>query len=187
MIVIGQVIISEDLKDEFFACNLQACQGACCVQGDKGAPLESFEAKILSDQYDVIRPFLQSNGVLAIKEQGHYTLDVDGTLRTPLASEGPCAYAIFEKGIAKCGIEKAYEARHTEFRKPISCHLYPVRIKKYTTSETINYHQWDICQAACRLGKELKIPVYRFAKDALIRNYGEEFFEALEAALEATD
>jgi hypothetical protein len=186
MIVIGNVIISDDLNEEFFACDLGVCQGACCVQGEKGAPLEHTETTILTDEYDRIQLFLTDEGIRVIEQRGTHTVDEDGTLRTPLTPDGSCAYAVFENGSARCGIEKAYEARRTSLRKPISCHLYPVRINRHGTFDAVNYHRWEICAAACSLGQYLKIPIYTFVKDALIRKYGDEFYQTLEGLIQSS-
>ncbi|MHA3047519.1 DUF3109 family protein [Riemerella anatipestifer] len=185
MIQIEDKLISEDLFSEEFVCNLSKCKGACCIEGDAGAPLEQSEVKILEDIYPKIKSYLRSEGIKAIEEQGTSVEDFEGDLVTPLIDNRDCAYVIFdEKGITKCGIEKAYEEGAIDWQKPISCHLYPIRITEYSTFTAFNYHEWKICSNACSLGKELKVPVYKFLKTPLIRKYGEGFYQTLTEAAE---
>lgn len=185
MIEMGKTILSDDIKEEFFVCDLNACKGACCVEGDLGAPLENDELSILSDAYSKIKPFLSKEGIEAIENQGAYILDEDGDYSTPTIGGKECAYAIYDNNnILKCGIEQAYNEGEITFKKPISCHLYPIRISKYDEFEALNYDQWDICSAACTLGKELGVPVYKFLKDPLIRKFGEEWYSDLVELIE---
>jgi len=185
MIRIDDKLISEDLFSEEFVCNLAKCKGICCVEGDAGAPLDENETKILDEIYPKIKPYLRPEGIQAIEEQGTYTLDFEGDLVTPLVNNAECAYVIFdEKGYTKCAIEKAYEDGVIDWQKPISCHLYPIRITEYSNFSAINYHEWDICSDACTLGKELGVKVYQFLKKPLIRKYGEEFYQTLSEAAE---
>lgn len=187
MIQIEDKLISEEIFSEKFVCDLTRCKGACCVEGDAGAPLDKEETEILDALYPKIKPYLRKEGVQAIEEQGTWTVDpMDGDFVTPLVNGSECAYVIFdEKGITKCGIEKAYEDGVVDYHKPISCHLYPIRVTEYTDFSALNYHEWPICAPACDLGKELSVPVYRFLKSPLIRKYGENFYETLtEAAQE---
>ena len=185
MIQIDDKLISEDLFSEEFVCNLAKCKGICCVEGDAGAPLNEDETHILDEIYPKIKPYLRPEGIQAIEEQGTYTLDFEGDLVTPLVNNAECAYVIFdEKGYTKCAIEKAYEDGVIDWQKPISCHLYPIRITEYSNFSAINYHEWDICSDACTLGKELGVKVYQFLKKPLIRKYGEEFYQTLSEAAE---
>ena len=185
MIQIDDKLISEDLFSEEFVCNLAKCKGICCVEGDAGAPLDEDETKILDEIYPKIKPYLRPEGIQAIEEQGTYTLDFEGDLVTPLVNNAECAYVIFdEKGYTKCAIEKAYEDGVIDWQKPISCHLYPIRITEYSNFSAINYHEWDICSDACTLGKELGVKVCQFLKKPLIRKYGEEFYQTLSEAAE---
>ena len=185
MIQIDDKLISEDLFSEEFVCNLAKCKGICCVEGDAGAPLDEEETHILDEIYPKIKPYLRPEGIQAIEEQGTYTLDFEGDLVTPLVNNAECAYVIFdEKGYTKCAIEKAYEDGVIDWHKPISCHLYPIRITEYSNFSAINYHEWDICSDACTLGKELGVKVYQFLKKPLIRKYGEEFYQTLSEAAE---
>lgn len=186
MIQIEDKLISEEIFSEEFVCNLSRCKGACCVEGDVGAPLLKEELPILDEIFDQIKPYLRPEGVQALTEQGTWTIDPsDGDYVTPMVNGAECAYVIFdEKGITKCGIEKAYEAGAVEWPKPISCHLYPIRAKQYSSFEAMNYDRWPICHDACTLGKELQVPVYKFLKNPLIRKYGETFYHELEQAAE---
>lgn len=180
MLVIENTIISEDLVDNYFACNLQKCKGACCVAGEFGAPLEDEELEHLHSNLREILPFLSDEGVRSIDKNGTSTLSSEGKRATPLTQNGECAYAYREKdGCRKCGIERAFELGKIDWSKPISCHLYPVRITKHKNFEAINYHKWEICKEACKLGEKLGTPVYAFVKDALVRRYGQKWYDEL--------
>lgn len=183
MIQIGKAIVSEEIIDQEFVCNLSKCKGACCVDGDAGAPLNQDELPILEDIYPKIKHLLQPKGIAAIEKQGLYTINNKGDIETALMDQKDCAYVIFdEKNTAKCGIEEAYNLGIIDWKKPISCHLYPVRVSEFSTFTTVNYHHWDICDPACSLGKELQVPVYKFVKEALIRKFGESWYAELEKA-----
>ena len=183
MIAIDNTLVSEDLLDKKFVCDLNACKGACCVKGDSGAPLDQQEANILDEIYDEIKPYLRPEGIKSIEEQGKYIVDVDGDLVTPLVKGKECAYVYFdEKNTALCAIEKAFKEGKINFQKPVSCHLYPVRISNYKNYDAVNYHTWDICKPACSCGSVLNVPVYKFVKAALIRKYGEDWYTKLELA-----
>ena len=185
MFQLGKTIVSEDIIEKDFVCNLSACKGACCVDGDAGAPLEEAETKILEDIYPVIKPYLRKEGIKAIEEQGKFTTTEDGEFETPLIDGADCAYVIYdEKKVALCGIEEAYNQGEISFKKPVSCHLYPVRIKQYSEFTAVNYDRWEICDDACSLGKELSVPVFKFVKQALVRKFGEQWYEELEHVAE---
>ena len=181
MIQIENTLISEEILEKDFACNLNACKGACCVEGQSGAPLEKEELPILDAIFEQVRPFLRPEGVQAITAQGTHVKGADGEWETPLVNNEECAYVIFDaRGIAKCGLEAAYNSGTTQWKKPISCHLYPVRVKEYSQFTAVNYHKWVICDPACDLGSSLQLPVYKFVKDALIRKFGEAWYSELE-------
>ncbi|MCS6805994.1 MAG: DUF3109 family protein [Blastocatellia bacterium] len=182
MIIINEILISDEIKQQPFACDLAACKGACCIEGDIGAPLEEAEAEFLQSHIKLLEPYLRRAGVETIQRHGAYTQDAQGVLRTPLIESGACAYAVLENGVAFCAIEKAYEAGIIQFRKPLSCHLYPIKLKKLSTTEALNFDRWHICEPACHLGRQRGIPVYEFVKDGLIRKYGEAFYRALAEA-----
>lgn len=181
MIAVGDTLVSEEIIDKKFVCDLNACKGACCVKGDYGAPLEESELAILNRVYKKVEPFLPESGKKAIAEQGKFIRYEKREWVTPLAKNNECAYTVFENGFAKCGIEKAYLAGEINFKKPISCHLYPIRISKHRTGyDALNYDRWSICSAACKLGKSLSVSVYEFLKEPLIRKYGKRWFKQME-------
>lgn len=172
--------MSEDLLEKEFVCNLSACHGACCIGGDAGAPLREEETRIMEDIYEKVKPFLRPEGIAAIEAQGTWVIGTDGTLETPLINDQDCAYVIFDGKTALCGIEQAYNQGIVDWKKPVSCHLYPVRVKDFSEFAAVNYDQWDICDPACSLGKELEVPVYKFVREALIRRFGEDWYMELE-------
>jgi len=181
MFQLGKTIVSEDIIEKDFTCNLSACKGACCIDGDEGAPLEKEEAEILQEIYPKIKPFLRQNGIKAIEKQRVFVTNEENELETPLVNDANCAYVNFDdRGIAFCGIEEAYNQGEISWKKPVSYHLYPIRVKDYSEFSAVNYHKWQICDDACKLGKELQIPIYRFVKDALIRKFGEDWYMELE-------
>lgn len=180
MFQLGKTIVSEDILSKEFVCNLSACKGACCVDGDAGAPLTDNEKIILEDIYPKVKPFLRKAGVSAIESFGTSVIGTDGTLETTLIDNKDCAYVIFDGKTALCGIEQAYNQGFINFKKPVSCHLYPIRVKDFTEFAAVNYDKWEICDAACSLGKELEVPVYKFVKEALIRRFGENWYKELE-------
>lgn len=183
MIEVDNVLIKEDVLSEQFVCNLNQCKGACCVEGDSGAPLDQDELSVLKEIYPKVKPFMTEAGIKAIEEQGTHVVDMDGDLTTPCVDGNKeCAYVTWENGITKCAIEKAYEKGFINWKKPISCHLYPIRITKYPDFDVLNYDRWHICHPACSLGHELRVPVYSFLKEPLIRKYGEDWFKDLSDA-----
>lgn len=184
MLAIGNTLISEELLEKHFVCDLNACKGACCVKGDYGAPLEDDELDKLDEVYEKVKPYLPETGIAAIEKQGKYLLYEKKEWVTPLVKGKECAYTVFEDGVAKCGIEKAYYDGKIKWKKPISCHLYPIRItkNKKTGIEALNYDRWSICKAACKLGDQLKVPVFKFLKESLTRKYGKKWYAELEFA-----
>jgi hypothetical protein len=181
MLQIGNTLVSLDLLEQAFVCDLERCKGACCVEGDSGAPLDESELAALDNCWEGVKALLPAENVKEIERQGLYLRDADGDWTTPLmGGHRECAFTLFENGIAKCGIEKAWQQGASTFRKPVSCHLYPVRINKLNQADAVNYHRWSICKPACRLGDKLQVPLYVFLKEALIRKYGQEWYEELE-------
>jgi hypothetical protein len=181
MFQLGKTIISEDILDKQFVCNIDQCKGECCVAGEAGAPITKDETQILKDIYPSIKGFLREIGQDAIKKQGVYTTNPIGEFETTLVNGKECAYAVFDNnGVAGCGIEQAYNTGVISFQKPISCHLYPIRIQEYKELTAINYHSWPICNEACTLGEKLKTPTYQFAKAALIRKFGKDWYQELD-------
>jgi hypothetical protein len=188
MYIIGNIMVSDDVTDEHFACNLTACKGACCWEGDSGAPLEAAELPILEEIYPAVAPYLTDEGRAAIAEQGLYTKNEEvGGWDTTLVDKKACAYMTLNgQGMAMCGIEQAHRDGKIGWKKPISCHLYPIRVRSIPEAnfEALNYDVWDICSAACAKGDKERIRLYEFAKPALIRKYGEDWYAELKAAVE---
>lgn len=186
MIAIDKTLISEDIFDKKFVCDLSACKGACCVAGDSGAPLDREELEVLGSVVDKVKPYMVKKGIRAIEKHGPYVVDSDGDYTTTLVSEGAeCAFVYFdETKTAKCAIEKAYYDGKISWKKPISCHLYPIRISNYKNYDAVNYNHWDVCKPACECGKKLDVPVYKFLKEPLIRKYGKDWFKQLEKSAE---
>lgn len=182
MLQIGNQIYSFEVFDEQFVCDLEKCLGACCVIGESGAPLEEEEAMLLDEIYPLLKPFLREEAFDYLKINGRHTTDQEDDLVTPLLDGKECAYTVFENNIAKCGIEKAFHQGAIRFRKPLSCHLYPIRIRSYSQFDAVNYHRWPICQPAVKLGESLKVPVFKFCKDAIVRKYGEQEYSELQSA-----
>ncbi|MGX7667274.1 DUF3109 family protein [Flavobacterium pedocola] len=180
MFQLGKTIVSEEILEKEFVCNLSACKGACCVDGDAGAPLSEEETKILEEIFPKIKPFLRPEGIAAIEAQGTWVIGEDGELETTLIDGADCAYVIFDGKTALCGIEQAYNQGIVDWKKPVSCHLYPIRVKEYSEFSAVNYHKWHICDDACSLGKELEVPVYKFLKESLIRKFGAAWYTELE-------
>lgn len=181
MLAIQKTLVSLDLLERHFVCDLQACKGACCVKGDAGAPLTDEEINLLENIVEDIWPFLDEEGRAAISEKGVFEIDVEGDMGTTLLENGRCAFAVVDhNGMVSCGIEKAQREGVIDFKKPISCHLYPVRIKEYESYDAVNYDKWKICEPACACGKELDVQLFKFLKEALIRKYGSDWYDELE-------
>lgn len=182
MVQIDDTLISLDLFEKKFVCDLGACKGACCIEGESGAPLEDDEAKLLEEIYPLIKSYLLPKAIEEIEAQGKWVIDWEDDKVTPIINGQECVYTMFdEDGTCKCAIEQAYNDGVIGFKKPISCHLYPIRISKVNNMEAMNYHKWPICQPALVLGRKANVPVYQFLKGPIVRKYGEEFFEQMES------
>ncbi len=178
---IDDKLISEQLFEKKFVCDLKACKGACCVEGDSGAPLTDNEVIILKEIYPVIEKYLTSEAKMTIRKHGVSVVDADGDTVTPLIKNRECVYAYYdEHGILKCAIENAFLNDEINFRKPISCYLFPVRIKEYKDFTAVNYEEEKICKPALVLGEKLGIPVFRFLKEPIINRFGLTFYNDLE-------
>lgn len=187
MIIIEDTLISDEIYTECFVCDLPVCHGGCCVHGDAGAPLEKDEIAILNKIYPSVKPYMRTVGIDVIEETGTYVEDIDGEFTTPLVNKQECAYVFFdEDNIAKCAIEKAWEEKEIDFKKPVSCHLYPIRVTKYSNYDAINYHRWPICDCARKNGKKLNVRIYEFLKESLTRKYGADWYEQLDAYIKLT-
>jgi hypothetical protein len=182
MLEIGRTIVSLDVLEKKFLCDLLKCKGACCVEGDSGAPVTPEEVKSIQDSYSEFAPFISEEHQKEISKQGFAVVDLDGDLVTPLFNNRQCVYSFEEKGILKCGIEKAFLDGKIDFRKPVSCHLFPIRITEYKRFDAVNYQQIDICKPGRECGKGQNLPLYVFLKEPLIRKYGEEWYAQLEYA-----
>ncbi|MBS1615528.1 MAG: DUF3109 family protein [Bacteroidetes bacterium] len=184
MIAIDDVLVADAVLQAEFVCDLKACKGGCCVDGDCGAPINEEEVQILADIYPRVKPYLTKEGIAEIEKQGTHTEEDEFGHVTPTLGGGICAYAYHDElGIVKCGIERAFLDGKIAFQKPISCHLFPIRVTESSGYTALNYEPRKVlCRPACKLGKKLKVPVYQFLKAPIIRKWGEPFFEALEAS-----
>lgn len=181
MLIVGDVLVSEELIDRCFCCDISQCKGQCCVDGDSGAPVEPEETFSLEECYPCFKKYMEEEGVAVVENGGTFVFDEIDEFETPLVdSNAACVFAYFEDGIAKCAIEKCFRNGEISFRKPISCFLYPIRISKVGEYEALNYHRWDVCRSAVKNGEKLGIPIYKFLKEPLIEKYGAEWYGQLE-------
>ena len=180
MLIVGHAILSEDIIEKHFVCDLIKCKGACCVEGDLGAPLELYEIDSIKENLSSILPYLTESGRGVIEKEGYFLKDWEGDFSTTTIEGKECSFAVYkDNGILSCGIEQAWRDGKSTFRKPISCHLYPIRIDKYGDNEALNYNRWDICSPACDNGLALKVHIHEFLKEPLIRKFGEEWYNQL--------
>lgn len=180
LVEVKDKVVSTEIFRRKFVCDLNACKGACCVEGDAGAPLKKEEVTIIEDNLEKIKPYMRQEGIDAVEKEGVSYLDQENEPVTTLVNGGECAFVFFDdKGITKCSIEQAYLNGEIDYKKPISCHLYPIRVKKFNEFEALAYDEWDICKPACACGEELDVPVYKFLKEPLIRAFGQAFFDEL--------
>jgi len=183
MIRIDNTLVSEDVFEKRFVCDLTACKGACCVEGDSGAPMTAEEIDILEEVYPEVKPYMSPAGIARVEETGVFTIDEDGEYVTPLVEDRECAFVTFDdKGIAKCSIEMAHRDGKIDFPKPISCHLYPIRLTELKDFTAVNYHFWPICDPARECGAKLNVKMYRFLRTAIERKFGKAYFQKLEEA-----
>lgn len=181
MIVVKNSIVSDDVADQRFCCDCAVCRGACCVDGDSGAPLLEEEVPVLEAILPEVRPYMTPEGIAAVEAQGVAVRDRDGDLGTPLIDGSACAFINYAPdGTALCAIEKAYLEGKCDFWKPISCHLYPIRLMEKDGFTHILYHEWSVCVPAKRKGEKDNIPLWKFLKAPLIRRFGEEWYQRLE-------
>lgn len=181
LIEVKDKVVSTQIFERKFVCDLNACKGACCVEGDAGAPLTFDEVDLLEDNLEGILPYMRPEGIAAVEKSGVFYIDEDNEPVTTLVNGAECAFVYFdENGITKCAVEQAHKDGKSTFKKPISCHLYPIRVQKYADFEALNYNEWAICAPACACGEKLDVPVFRFLKEPIVRAFGEEFFEELE-------
>jgi len=181
IIEIGDKLVSDEIFEKEFVCNLNACKGACCVEGNDGAPLTNEEVDLLEEHVDRIKPYMTPEGVEQVEANGVFYMDRENEPVTSLVKGAECAFVFRDdRGITKCSVEQAYRDEKIPFNKPISCHLYPIRVKKFRSFTALNYDKWPICKDACTLGEELGVPVFRFLEEPLKRIYGEAFYTELE-------
>ena len=181
IVQIGDILVSEDVILEYFACDYPVCRGKCCIVGDSGAPLLEEELEPIEACYDVFSPLMREEGRKAVEEKGFFEIDRDGDLVTPLVpGSEECAFCLFENGNCLCSIERRFFEGKSSFRKPISCQLYPVRAVQLRNGTIgLNLHRWDICQCAFDKGRREGIRAYEFLREPLIAAYGVDFYEAL--------
>jgi hypothetical protein len=188
LVEIEDKLVSADIFKEKFVCDLSLCKGACCVEGDDGAPLKKDEISKLETVYENVKPYMTEEGIEAVEKQGVYYNDRYNEPVTTLIKGGACAFVNFDKdGTAKCGIEQAYRDEKIGWKKPISCELFPVRVKKYNSFTALNYEEIDICKPACACGERLNVKIYQFLKEPLIKAFGDEFFEELKVVDQAIE
>jgi hypothetical protein len=182
VIAIDNILISEKVVEGQFVCDLLKCKGGCCEDGDAGAPLEKEELDRLNEVYEIVKPYLTPAGIKEIETSGRYQYDREFGWVTPTIHGKMCAYGYKDgKGIIKCGIEQAYYDGKIAWKKPVSCHLYPIKTSRTRTGEVMNYEPREtLCHPGCVQGEKLKVPAYVFLKEAIIRKYGEDFYGALE-------
>jgi len=181
MIIVGEALVSEDILEKHFICNLTQCHGACCISGDRGAPLLREELEIIDKALPQIKLQMDNDGLNLLASDGFYETDPsDGELVTTCRTSGACVFVVLENGMTQCAIEKAYQAGTINFKKPISCHLYPIRTAEYGEYTVLNYNRWDICDSACSYGLENNTRLYHFLKEPLIRKFGETWYKELE-------
>lgn len=179
MIVHQNTLVSLDILENEFVCNLSKCKGACCVEGEYGAPLLPEELGLIEADLEAIKEYMTPAARKKLAVEGFHEKDIDGDTVTRCMNGRDCIFATDEGGVYKCAMEKAYEAGKTSFKKPVSCHLYPIRIDEVGDYQALNYNRWEICSAACTLGANLQVPVYHFLKDALVRRFGQEWYDQL--------
>lgn len=183
MIQIDDAIVALDVIEKKFLCDLSACMGECCVEGDSGAPLENEEVEKLREVLPLVWDDLSPKAQELIKATDVAYRDYDGEMVTSIVDGKDCVFTYYdEKGVCKCAIEKAYREGKTDFYKPISCHLYPIRLQKYKHFTAVNYHKWSVCKAAVVLGEKHGLKIYQFLKEPLIRKFGEAWYEQLSIA-----
>jgi hypothetical protein len=183
MLQIGKTIVSLDVLEQEFCCDLKECRGACCVEGDSGAPVTIEEVKQIKDLYPLFEEYLSERNRAEIQNKGFSVIDNDGDLVTALVGNNECVFTfIDDEGITKCAIEKAFFEKNTSFRKPVSCHLFPVRVTEYKRFDAVNYEQLVICKPGRNFGTIKKVPLWQYLKEPLVRKYGKLWFDELETA-----
>ena len=185
MLEFQNTLISEDVLEKHFVCDLGKCKGACCVEGEMGAPVEYEEKELIDNALEFIKPYLTKEALVEIEKQGAYVEEFPGEFATPIINGKECVYAFYDDAkMLKCAFDEAHHKGEIDFKKPISCHLYPVRLTQLSQYIAVNYDKWGICGDACTLGSRLQVPVYKFLKEPLIRQFGEDWYSELEKVVE---
>lgn len=179
MLIVEDCIVSEDIADSLFCCALDKCKGQCCVEGDAGAPLEEVEIPVLQQILPKLKPYMTVEGLEVVQRQGVSDTDPDLNPCTPLVNGRECAFTVWRDGTAMCAIEQAYNDGVISFRKPVSCHLYPIRVDDYGEFRAVNYHRWDVCRCAVAEGRAAGMPLYRYLEEPLVRKFGREWYDEL--------
>lgn len=188
MIEIEDTIVSLDIVEDYFLCDLARCKGACCVDGDSGAPLEKEELAKLEAVLPEVWNDLSPKAQEIIKRQGVAYIDTEGDIVTSIVDGKDCVFTCYDaEGTCKCAIEKAYREGRVDFYKPVSCHLYPIRVTQYRDFRAVNYHKWSVCKPAMILGKKENLRIYKFLKEPLIRKFGESWYQALDTCATELD
>lgn len=181
---VKNVLVSPDILTENFCCDLDVCKGACCIEGDAGAPITLNEIAEIEVSLDYVWDELSASAQAVIDKQGVAYTDSDGDFVTNIVNGKDCVFTCYENGMCICTLERAQRAGKSKFFKPISCALYPIREKRFANNLIgINYHRWDICKCAVQKGNELNLPIYKFLKAPLIRRFGKEWYEELRQAV----
>ena len=185
MLIVGDSIISDDIKDKKFCCDIDKCKGMCCVEGDYGAPITKKEKRIITNLLPKVLPYLSDKAKKIIEKHNFFTLDCDGELVTQVVDNKDCVFAFkSETGCTFCVFQKLYLEKKIDFIKPISCHLYPIRVSEYDEMTSLNYHRWDVCKDAIEKGEKENVYVYQNCKEALIRRFGEDWYNELKTQIE---
>jgi hypothetical protein len=186
MLELNGILISEDIIEKNFVCHLEKCKGECCKAGDTGAPLDAAEIPVMEKHLETVLPYLPEASRKKIKREGFWKRDDDYELVTNFHATGECVFVFYdEQKVLKCAYEKAYYDGKIDWKKPVSCHLYPIRVERLKNYTAMNYHKWDICKAACRLGNDLKVPIYKFVQEGIERKFGKDFYRELDKVAEA--
>jgi hypothetical protein len=185
MIKVDDCLVSEDVIEKSFACNVEACKGVCCIEGDAGAPIEPSEIDAIQQNIEAIKDEMDDVGIETLNSRGFSEKDpFDQMLVTTCKPNKECVFVVRKNGILNCAIELANQKKSFNFQKPISCHLYPIRVDKYNEFYALNYHRWSICADACTKGAKEDIKVYQFAQNALKRKFGKEWYENLKNSIQ---
>jgi len=181
MFIIGNTIVSEAIIEQNFVCNIEKCKGACCIEGDQGAPIDAEDIEKINEHMLAIKPYMSEKGKKLLADKGFYEIDPDGDKVTTCLPTGECVFVVYENGNLACAIQRANAEKNFDYPKPISCHLYPIRVSNFKQYDALGYHEWQLCSPACTLGNQLKVQVYKFLEEPLVRKYGRDWWAELDA------